>query len=363
MPRRSAIKLSSFEPAKGPQGQPLRATARTSTSARLADAAIEQIDELSKLATLGEVTALLAHELNNLLTPLLAYAQAGLAAGDDPAFREKALTKCLVHAEQATRVSQAILGLAKHEPRRAMASAAGAAAGRDSCRVATAVEASLASLARDLSKDGIELNLDWKSDVEVAMPLAELQQVLLNLILNARRALLNAPERTLTIKVRRREREGDGPTPVAGEISARGDGPIALEPETDGGGGSGGSGGNGNASGAEPWVVIKVIDSGPGMDVSGLLTAMGPRAYVRSRDVNAGITEVALRSAWTSGPWGTNRDGEPEAGSGGGSGGGSVGGGLGLVLCRRLVEACGGTLWARSTLGAGTTIAAIVPGK
>jgi signal transduction histidine kinase len=325
MARRSPIQLESLTTEQPDQAASARPgpRRRTSEQARIADAAIAQIDELSKLATLGEVTALLAHELNNLLTPLLAYAQAGLESRNDEAFREKALSKCLIHAEQATRVSQAILGLAKHQ------SVAGRREGATaSCRVSVAVEAALASFARDLSKDGIELELDWKDEIDVAMDQAELQQVLMNLILNARRALLDSPQRKLTIKARRKLKtsEGDG---------SGGDRNLTYSEQT----------------AERAWVVIKVSDTGPGMSIGGLLAAMGPRAYVRRRDTERGLCEVALRSAWTRGRWGRSREGEPEVG----------GGGLGLVLCRRLVEATGGTLWATSAVPGGTTVAAIVP--
>ncbi len=48
----------------------------------------------------------------------------------------------------------------------------------------------LACLSRELEKDGITLKIDVPADLTVAMNAGQLQQVLMNLIVNARSALL-----------------------------------------------------------------------------------------------------------------------------------------------------------------------------
>jgi len=57
--------------------------------------------------------------------------------------------------------------------------------------VLPAVRETLACLARDLAKDGITLVLDVPADLAVAMNAGHLQQVLMNLIVNARSAMLS----------------------------------------------------------------------------------------------------------------------------------------------------------------------------
>jgi signal transduction histidine kinase len=257
----------------------------------------QQLDALAHLASLGEITAMLAHEMNNLLTPLVSYAQAGLAAGNDAAFREKALAKCLLHAEQASRVSRAVLGLAK-----------GGGLDGDSvagsCDVIGAIDAALTTMGRDLSKDGIELLVDVKEPLNAALAPAALQQIILNLVLNAHRAIIDQPGR------------------VGGSIELR-----ARRRERGGGGGADGLG----------WVVIKVRDTGPGADVPRMLEALGPGAYIRKQ--SDGQAELAIR------------------GAGGASGGGA---GFGLRLVRRMVEMVGGTMTVR-TGDEGTAVAVVLP--
>jgi signal transduction histidine kinase len=51
------------------------------------------------------------------------------------------------------------------------------------------VDETIACLARDPRKDGLELTIDVDEDLKVAMSALNLQQVLLNLILNAKKAM------------------------------------------------------------------------------------------------------------------------------------------------------------------------------
>jgi len=58
----------------------------------------ERIDHLqttltqqNKLATLGMVTAVLAHEFNNILTPMISYTKCALSEKADAGLKEKAL--------------------------------------------------------------------------------------------------------------------------------------------------------------------------------------------------------------------------------------------------------------------------------
>jgi signal transduction histidine kinase len=64
------------------------------------------------------------------------------------------------------------------------------------------IEDALACLGRDLEKDAITLHLDVPDDLAVRAHAASLQQVLFNLILNARQAMLDRPGR-LSFSARR----------------------------------------------------------------------------------------------------------------------------------------------------------------
>src|SRR4051812_14799100 len=137
----------------------------------------QNLAQQNKLATLGMVTAVIAHEFNNILTPMVAYTKFALSAKADDALREKALTKAMTGAERLANISQSLLGFSRGDE-------------SSSAEVLTAVKETLVCLSRDLSKDGISLTLDVPEGLRVAMNGGYLQQVLMNLIVNARSAML-----------------------------------------------------------------------------------------------------------------------------------------------------------------------------
>ena len=136
------------------------------------------VSESQRLATLGTLTALIAHEFNNILTPVISYAQLALNKPDDNNLSRKALEKGLSGAERAARISTALLSFAH-----------GKQSEQDSTYLPEAIQQTLACLGRDLSKDGITLNMEV-AEVHVSIEPIQLQQVLLNLIINARKALM-----------------------------------------------------------------------------------------------------------------------------------------------------------------------------
>lgn len=140
-----------------------------------------ELDHSQQLATLGTLTAGIAHEINNILTPVLAYAQLSRANPGDTALRNKALDRAIAGVESAGRIVEAVLGFARE--------------GEDEehSSVLDVVESTLACLGRDLSRDAIDLCIDVDSDAFVRIRPLALQQVLLNLILNSITALDGKP--------------------------------------------------------------------------------------------------------------------------------------------------------------------------
>jgi len=142
--------------------------------------------EQQRLATLGMVTAVIAHEFNNILTPMISYTKYALGDKSDDALREKALQKALAGAERAANISKSLLGFARGDESKA-------------ADVKKAIAETLSCLSRDLGKDGITLTVavdDGKENghdgLWAAMNTGQLQQVLMNLIVNARSAMLGA---------------------------------------------------------------------------------------------------------------------------------------------------------------------------
>ena len=74
-----------------------------------------ELDHSHQLATLGTLTAGIAHEINNILTPVLAYAQLARSNPHDAGLRAKALDRAVAGVESASRITEAVLGFARTE--------------------------------------------------------------------------------------------------------------------------------------------------------------------------------------------------------------------------------------------------------
>jgi len=142
----------------------------------------EQVTETQRLATIGTIAAVIAHEFNNLLTPIVSYSQYALASasGESPDMEliRKALDKSYQAASKAGRICNSMLGLARGE----------SVVGQIS--VQKLIDETLLVLARDPQKDGIALRVQVQPDLLVDGDQVQLEQVLLNLLINARQAML-----------------------------------------------------------------------------------------------------------------------------------------------------------------------------
>jgi signal transduction histidine kinase len=141
-----------------------------------------QLTESQRLAAIGTIAAEIAHEFNNLLTPLGGYAQLALrsAQSDKPDMEmiAKALGRCVQSAEKAGRICTSMLKLARGEE------------SFERVDVQRLIDEVLNVLARDPRKDGIALRVQVAPGLAVWGDPIQLEQVLLNLLINARQAML-----------------------------------------------------------------------------------------------------------------------------------------------------------------------------
>jgi two-component system NtrC family sensor kinase len=149
----------------------------------------DQLTHCHRLSTLGTLTSIIAHEYNNILTPVISYAQLALARPEDRDLLIKAVEKALAGAERAASLSASILGFAREDHDPAV----------DADLPAVARE-SIQCLGRDPAKDGISVHVDLP-DVRVAIPPVQLQQVVVNLMLNAREAMKRGGELHITGRI------------------------------------------------------------------------------------------------------------------------------------------------------------------
>ena len=173
------------------------------------DALRKQVVELQRVSSLGVLAGSVCHELNNALTPILNYAKLGLRNAD-PDFRRRAFEKILDGAERAAAITGGVLGLAR--PRADRRSAA------DLTRL---VEEVLLLTGKDLSKHRVRVDLRSEGRPHARVNPAQIQQVLLNLVINARQAMPQGG----TVRVR----VGLEPSGRVAEVSIADDG-VGIAP-------------------------------------------------------------------------------------------------------------------------------------
>lgn len=148
-----------------------------------AEACIEQLDEqlqqARRLSGLGLAWSLTAHEVNNLLTPMTSYAQLALQYPEDVELNKKALEKAVMMGQRAGLILEKIMEMAS-----------GRQFNQERVDVNALLDDVMQCIGRDFAKDGILLIRDCPLETMVQADGLLLGQAMMNLILNARRAML-----------------------------------------------------------------------------------------------------------------------------------------------------------------------------
>jgi signal transduction histidine kinase len=144
------------------------------------DALKSQLTKIQHLANTGTISHMIAHEINNLLTPLRNYAAVALENPDDKPFVEKALQKTVKNCERASNVMESMLAIANGQRQE-----------KEDVRLLALVEEIFTCLCRDFTKDGITIEISIPVDLTIRCIPVQIQQVIMNLIINARDAMLS----------------------------------------------------------------------------------------------------------------------------------------------------------------------------
>lgn len=194
-------------------------TERNRTQARLAQSQAE-LTHVSRVITLGQLAASIAHEVNQPLSAVITYAKSGKRWLAREAPDSVEVADCLDNiARNGTRAADVIARIRdmarKAEPQ------------RSAVQLAPLVAETSALLRRDLQAHGVAIRLSVPDDLPtVSGDRVQIQQVLMNLMLNADQAMADTPldQRALEVDV---EHEADALT-----ISVRDSGTgIARNPE------------------------------------------------------------------------------------------------------------------------------------
>lgn len=137
----------------------------------------EQLAHAQRLTALGELVSTTTHEFNNVLMTIINYAKLGLRHKDAET-RQKAFDKILVAGNRAARITNSILGFARNR--------SGTFEPTDMHKL---VDDTLLLLERELSKYRISVERQIEPTPRARANPNQIQQVLLNLLVNARQAM------------------------------------------------------------------------------------------------------------------------------------------------------------------------------
>jgi signal transduction histidine kinase len=137
-----------------------------------------KLTKLQAMANLGKVSAIVAHEINNILMPLGNYAQAALNYPQDRDLTEKALKKTIHNSARASEILESIMAMVNGE-----------SAEVRKCRLINLVNEVFSCIGRDFGKDRIKLKIDIPADLDIDVVPVQFQQVIMNLVLNAYEAM------------------------------------------------------------------------------------------------------------------------------------------------------------------------------
>lgn len=136
-----------------------------------------QLLDMQKSAGLGELLGTTTHEFNNALTTILNYAKMGLRHKDEPT-RDKALNRILSASTKAAKITASVLGMARSRSTRL-----------EPVGIEAVIEDALVLLEREMMKYRVQVEREFAEVPRIQGNPGQIQQVLLNLMVNARQAM------------------------------------------------------------------------------------------------------------------------------------------------------------------------------
>ena len=154
----------------------------------------DQLLKAQRLSTVGTVASGVAHEFNNILTSILNHAKMAQKPTATPESKDQSLEKIVAASQRAAAIVHGMLGMARGSMRRE---------NTDLCKL---VEEVLLLGGKDLSKYRITVEKVLPGPVMAEVIAIQIEQVLLNLLINARQAMKNGGK--IRIEVRENQARG-----------------------------------------------------------------------------------------------------------------------------------------------------------
>ncbi|MGW8256066.1 MAG: sensor histidine kinase [Thermoguttaceae bacterium] len=139
----------------------------------------QQLTQAHRLTALGELAGTTTHEFNNVLTTIINYAKMGVRHKDTPT-RDKCLEKILNASNRAAKITNTILGMARNR-----------SSSLEPTDLKQLIEHTLLLLEREMNKYRIVVEKQFQEVPPANVNSNQIQQILLNLLINARQAMPN----------------------------------------------------------------------------------------------------------------------------------------------------------------------------
>jgi signal transduction histidine kinase len=137
----------------------------------------QQLAEAQKMTALGELVSTTTHEFNNVLMTIINYAKMGMRHKDVPT-RDKCFEKILAAGNRACKITNTVLGVARRR-----------SSGQEPTDLTQLVANAMVLLEREMNKYRVVVDKRFEPIPEAYVNGNQIQQVLLNLLINARQAM------------------------------------------------------------------------------------------------------------------------------------------------------------------------------
>jgi signal transduction histidine kinase len=149
----------------------------------------QQLLRAQRLSSVGTLASSVAHEFNNILTTVINYAKLGLRPDTSDASRVQSLEKILKGSQRAATIINSMLGFARDHSAR-----------RDRTDLVALIEEVLVLTDKDLSKHMVHVEKKFHGRPHAPVIRGQIEQILINLIINARQAMPRGGRLTIDIR-------------------------------------------------------------------------------------------------------------------------------------------------------------------
>ena len=148
----------------------------------------EQLFQAQRLSSVGALASSITHEFNNILTTVINYAKMGVRHKDAKT-RDKAFDRILSAGQRASKITTGMLAYARNTTDR-----------QDACELGKLLQDVLLLVQKDLQMHRIAVDQELQPGVWAKVNSSQIQQILMNLIVNARQAMGEGGRLKLTIQ-------------------------------------------------------------------------------------------------------------------------------------------------------------------